>query len=73
MPSMLAVNKKKILFCYLMQIQQIFIILRQPVTILATVFSNPTKLTNDLFYFVSFRHLDLQLVILDLAKLQDQL
>ena len=56
-----------------MQIWQIFLVLRQPVTILATVFSNPTKLTNDLFYFVSFRHLDLQLVILDLAKLQDQL
>ena len=32
-----------------MQIWQLFIILRQPVTISATDFSNPTKLTNDLY------------------------
>ena len=32
-----------------MQIWQLFIILRQPVAISVTVFSNPTKLTNDLF------------------------
>ena len=30
-----------------MQVWQLFIILRQPVTILATVFSNLTKLTNE--------------------------
>ena len=36
-------------FRYLMQIWQLFIILRQPVTISVTIFSNPTKLTNDIF------------------------
>ena len=30
-----------------MQVWQLFIILRQPVTILATIFSNPIKLTNE--------------------------
>ena len=32
-----------------MQIWQLFIVLRYPVTISVTVFSNLTKLTNDLF------------------------
>ena len=32
-----------------MQIWQLFIVLRQPVVISVTVFSNQTKLTNDLF------------------------
>ena len=34
-----------------MQIWQLFIVLRQPVTILATVFYNPIKLMNDLYFF----------------------
>ena len=37
-------------FTYVMQIWQLFIILRQHVTISVTVFSNLTKLTNDLFF-----------------------
>ena len=36
-----------------MQIWQLFIGLRHPVTILVTVFTNPTKLTKDLFIFPS--------------------
>ena len=41
--------KLETLFCYFMQIQQLFIVLRQPVANLVSVFSNPTKLTNDLY------------------------
>ena len=39
----------EILFSYLIQIWQLFIIRRQPVTISVTVFSNQTKMTNDLY------------------------
>ena len=37
-------------FSQLMQIYQLFIVLRQPVTISVTVFSKPTKLTKLSFY-----------------------
>ena len=40
---------KKTSFSYFMQVSQLFVILRQPVPISVTVFSNPTKLTNYLF------------------------
>ena len=36
-----------------MEIWQFFIVLRHPVTILVTVFPNPTKLTKDLFILTS--------------------
>ena len=44
-----------------MQIWQLCIILRHPITISVTVLSNPTKLTNDLFIFPSENLTDLQL------------
>ena len=42
----------KLPFSYFMQIWQLFIILRQPVDISVTVFSNTTKLNNYLFILV---------------------
>ena len=46
-------------FSHLMQKCKLFIDLRHPVTILIAVFSNPTKLTNDLFIFPSENLTDL--------------
>ena len=42
------ISSQEILFIHLMQIWQLFIVLRHPVTISVPVSSNPTKLTNDL-------------------------
>ena len=41
-----------------MQIWQLFIIIRHPVIISVTVFTNLTKLTNDLFIFPSENYFD---------------
>ena len=49
-----------------MQIKQLFIILRQPVINLVTVFSNPTKLSNHLFIFSKSKQIfSLQMMRLD--------